>query len=192
MTTQTRLRGGAEGNPPVEEPGTDVPGGDEENPDIDNPGTGEEPGGEEGTENPGEEVDPKPEEPGDEESGNLGTDAVKVPGWADGTYDVLMSGTSAGELTVESGAFTMNVELVPGLVVASSNITEITKQTNTEVEGKNVYELNADSLDLGNLGKGPASFVFTQVDDNTLTLTGFVSLGGTVQFKLNITCEEKV
>ena len=125
--------GGAEGNPPVEEPGTDVPGGDEENPDIDNPGTGEEPGGEEGTENPGEEVDPKPEEPGDEESGNLGTDAVKVPGWADGTYDVLMSGTSAGELTVESGAFTMNVELVPGLVVASSNITEITKQTNTEV-----------------------------------------------------------
>ena len=117
---------------------------------------------------------------------------MKVPGWADGTYDVLMSGTSAGELTVESGAFTMNVELVPGLVVASSNITEITKQTNTEVEGKNVYELNADSLDLGNLGKGPASFVFTQVDDNTLTLTGFVSLGGTVQFKLNITCEEKV
>ena len=35
--------GGAEGNPPVEEPGTDVPGGDEENPDIDDPSTDEPP-----------------------------------------------------------------------------------------------------------------------------------------------------
>ena len=119
---------------------------------------------------------------------DLGTDAVKVPGWANGTYSVLMDGSTAGELTVESGTFTMKVTKI-GIAVASSNITEITKQTNTEVDGKNVYELNANVLDLDYLGKGPASFVFTQVDDNTLTLTGFVTLSFG-EFPLDIICEK--
>ena len=186
-----KVPGGVD-NPSVEEPGTDVPGGDEENPDTDNPGTGEEPGGEEGTENPGEGDDPKPEEPGDEESGNLGIDAVKVPGWADGTYDVLMYGSKAGELTVESGAFTMDVAAGPvKMTVSSNNIDLITEQTSTEVDGKNVYELNAESLDLVELGKGPASFIFTQVDDNTLTLTGFVTLV-MGEFPLEITCKKLI
>ena len=120
---------------------------------------------------------------------DLGTDAVKVPGWADGTYSVLLGGSTAGELTVESGTFTMKVTIMPGLVVASSNITEITEQTNTEVDGKNVYELNANVLDLGGLGNGPASFVFTQIDDKTLTLTGFVTLSFG-EFPLDIICEK--
>ena len=115
---------------------------------------------------------------------------MKVPEWANGTYSVSMGGSTAGELTVESGTFTMKVTIIPGLVVASSNITEITEQTNTEVDGKNVYELNANVLDLGDLGKGPASFVFTQVDDNILTLTGFVTLDGSIKFDLDITCEK--
>lgn len=120
---------------------------------------------------------------------DLGTDAVKVPEWANGTYSVSMGGSTAGELTVESGTFTMKVTIMPGLVVASSNITEITEQTNTEVDGKNVYELNANVLDLGDLGNGPASFVFTQIDDKTLTLTGFVTLSFG-EFPLDIICEK--
>ena len=151
--------GGAEGNSPVEEPGT-----------------GEEPGGE----------DPTPEYPID-----LGTDSVKVPEWADGTYEVSMNDSPAGELKIESGIFTMNVSAGPvTMTVSSNNIDLITKQIDTESNGMHVYELNADVLDLGSMGKGPASFVFTQVDDNILTLTGFVTLGGSIKFDLDITCEK--
>lgn len=133
--------GGAEGNPPA----VDVPGEGEEGSGTEEPGTGEEPGGEEGTENPGEGDDPKPEEPGDEESGNLGTDAVKVPGWADGDYTVSWALGDAGKLKIENGGFLMNVNAL-GVVmdVSTDNIVSgsITYQNDsTNDDGKNIYNL---------------------------------------------------
>lgn len=162
MTTQTRLRGGAEGNPPVEEPGT-----------------GEEPGGEEGTENPGEGDDPKPEEPGDEESGNLGTDAVKVPGWADGTYNVFMYGQiPAGILSIRDGGFLMNVNAFDlAMDVSTDNIVSgsITYQNDSvNNDGKNVYKLKC-TINLA-MAEGqepspvPSEFEFVMDSKDVLTL----------------------
>ena len=158
MTTQTRLRGGAESNPPVE------------------PGTGEDPGGEEGTENPGEEVDPKPEEPGDEESGNLGTDAVKVPEWANGNYT-----SSMGTLNVENGGF--SVLALDKIPVSTENIVpgSITKQTDSmNSENKSEYKLDCQII-ISILGEEPktASFVFTKEDENTIILVATGIIGNT-------------
>ena len=123
MTTRTRLRGGAEGNPPA----VDVPGEGEEGSGTEEPGTGEEPGG--------------------EESGNLGTESVKVPGWAIGDYGFtfnMLGQDFPGTLSIdESGNFKVAVTGMGTLVDSSDPncVTDI-KYQNDDADNK-VYTLTA-------------------------------------------------
>ena len=132
--------GGAEGNPPVEEPGTDVPGG---------------------------EVDPKPEEPGDEESGNLGTDAVKVPEWANGTY-AFGEDVTAGTLFIGDGNFKVNV-------VGQDFIDSSNPEVLGGIEFQNDDQVNKEYILVAVLYKmgdtEPSSFKMEMQDNGNLILT---------------------
>ena len=122
-TTQTRLRGGAEGNPSVEEPGT-----------------GEEPGGE----------DPVPEEP--EYPIDLGTEFA-IPDWTVGTYNTQIKlGEGQAEpielkLNItDSGEFSIIIPMNEYLVIEVDNnsISNITNQIVDLIDGNKKYELTAD------------------------------------------------
>ena len=104
---------------------------------------------------------------------NLGTDAVKVPEWANGNYT-----SSMGTLNVENGGF--SVLALGTIPVSTENIVpgSITKQTDSmNSENKSEYKLDCQII-ISILGEEPktASFVFTKEDENTIILvaTGII------------------
>lgn len=104
---------------------------------------------------------------------NLGTDAVKVPEWANGNYT-----SSMGTLNVENGGF--SVLALGKIPVSTENIVpgSITKQTDSmNSENKSEYKLDCQII-ISILGEEPktASFVFTKEDENTIILvaTGII------------------
>lgn len=157
--------GGAEGNPPVEEPGTDVPGGDEENPDIDNPGTGEEPGGEEGSENPGEDVDePKPEEP---------PVATFSPSWAVGSYSATVLSGMPLSATITEDGFDIQLTMGTTSIPISSKGDGVTVTKNEKNDAEKTWDIVLSGIQIANGGN--VTVTLTSVTDNQ-ELTGKVVL----------------
>lgn len=107
---------------------------------------------------------------------NLGTDAVKVPEWANGNYT-----SSMGTLNVENGGF--SVLALGTIPVSTENIVpgSITKQTDSmNSENKSEYKLDCQII-ISILGEEPktASFVFTKEDENTIILVATGIIGNT-------------
>lgn len=107
---------------------------------------------------------------------DLGTDAVKVPEWANGNYT-----SSMGTLNVENGGFSvLALDTIP---VSTENIVpgSITKQTDSmNSENKSEYKLDCQII-ISILGEEPktASFVFTKEDENTIILVATGIIGNT-------------
>lgn len=139
--------GGAEGNPPVEEPGT-----------------GEEPGGE----------DPAPEEP--EYPIDLGTEFA-IPDWTVGNNwkanATILGESRELELKVsEDGGFSISI---PGIgSVNDESITNITKQEENLVDEKLQYTLEADFEFTPVMGEpqslGKQTLVVTKIDDSSIAV----------------------
>lgn len=138
--------GGAEGNPPVEEPGT-----------------GEEPGGE----------DPAPE-PDPEYPIDLGTEFA-IPDWTVGVWTSEKTDSFSMELTLtvlDDGGFSISIPMIGS--VNDESITNITKQEENLVDEKLQYTLEADFELTPTMGEpqslGKQTLVVTKIDDSSIAV----------------------
>ena len=126
---------------------------------------------------------------------DLGSDEVKIPIWANGSYDVKGSRPQSdevidiGTLTIKDGNFTIIVSIAGDMEISSrSNIKFIDTQTtdNTKKEYTLIAELDLSGTNTeptGNLTK----FIITQKDERIIEFDSDYALLGLLS-KMPLTC----